>query len=567
MHCGGQRPAQGRRAVVVVPAAADRRAISRGNHMRGPIVALVTALLLFTPVISGCASHAASPTSRSATFAEAPVTVHGGGVVRLAGAKLVLPPGAVSADGRVIARVQPASPAPTATAVNKPSPHLLLAATPVQFTLIKSRLIHPATLSFPVSRRALPANAPRALGPDLAWLSYYNPQTHHWQPVPGRYHPATGTVTATVTHLSTWASQTWDWQAIALRLRQSLSAFGSGRAAPQSCPPIPHVSISAVGAPDPPLLGCATQVTSDTLTVTITSNRSYAMVAHAPADATPGPSSYNGFEEWARSRQAVTNVLGGPYLPPAASLTYTIPMHGGTEVFNAASSPKTHVLDEALVAATAVFDAVTPQWVSCVLATVARSQPASFADAPALAVKCFRVLAQAATILTPYLTPIMNNVQTILQTYDRAHDVALKINGQVQITRPSLPLPEFYYASAVQPEYLYVSPSYPQRLGIDNADWIDIQTVNSWGPYSLTMTGVLNYNNCQPSCAGGQMLTFPVQVVATAPQTCSVQVGKLGSTSPEDAYVFSKISVNALSGSPPSFLVGNSVLKVCGAGY
>jgi hypothetical protein len=128
---------------------------------------------------------------------------------------------------------------------------------------------------------------------------------------------------------------------------------------------------------------------------------------------------------------------------------------------------------------------------------------------------------------------------------------------------PASPIPDFYYVSAVEPENLYKNPAYPQTLGIDNSDWIKVQSLNAWNADSMIMAGVLHHDNCQPDCAGGQIVTYPVQIVATTPQTCTVQIGEIGSGSSEQAYVYSEISVTALSGNPPSYLVGNSVFKVC----
>jgi hypothetical protein len=142
-------------------------------------------------------------------------------------------------------------------------------------------------------------------------------------------------------------------------------------------------------------------------------------------------------------------------------------------------------------------------------------------------------------------------------------DARSNFSGTVRITRPSLPLPDFYYADAVLSEILYVSPTYPRELAIDNHEGIAIQSLNAWGPDSMIMTGVLTHDECQPSCAAGPIVTFPVQVVATAPRTCTLQVDQLGSALPEQAYVYSKISVYALSGNPPSYLVGDSVFKAC----
>ena len=130
---------------------------------------------------------------------------------------------------------------------------------------------------------------------------------------------------------------------------------------------------------------------------------------------------------------------------------------------------------------------------------------------------------------------------------------------------PSSSLPDFYYANAVLPEKLYVSPEYPKELAIDNHDGIAIKILNAWGPQSMTMTGTLAYDECQPDCAAGPTVTFPVQVIATAPQTCTLQVDQASSTVPERAYVYSEITVKALSGNPPPNLVGTSVFKACGA--
>jgi pimeloyl-ACP methyl ester carboxylesterase len=130
---------------------------------------------------------------------------------------------------------------------------------------------------------------------------------------------------------------------------------------------------------------------------------------------------------------------------------------------------------------------------------------------------------------------------------------------------PPPSLPDFYYANAVLPEKLYISPTYPKELAIDNHDGIAIQALDAWGPASMTMTGVLTYDECQPDCAAGPTVTFPVQVIATAPRTCTLQVDQQGSTLPEKAYVYNEITVKALSGNPPTQLVGNSVFKVCKA--
>jgi hypothetical protein len=414
------------------------------------------------------------------------------------------------------------------------------------------------------------------------WLSFYNPVSQRWQAVVSQYDPATGMVSAKVQHLSWWMAWTWDWPGTALRIRQALSAFSSGRAPAASCPGVPQVTVTNLGTPDAPLIGCAERAMSGTLTISLTNNRGLTVViSGVPADATVGPASYSGIAAYLSDsafRQALASRLGGAILPPSETLTYTMPLRGSPEAFTAAATVRSYLLDLALTAGEEAFGNITKHYVTCVFNTVLRSQVPSLADVPGLATSCLPVLAEESPALTDLakalgkrffaaLKLLIFDVKTLLQDYDLSNDAIRGVSGTTRITRPSLPLPEFYYASAVLPEYLYVRPTFPKRLGIDNVDWIDIKSVNTWGPDSMTMTGVLNYNNCKPSCAGGQMFTFPVQILATAPQKCTVQVNESGSTSPQEAFVYSKISINALSGNPPAFLVGNSVLKVCGAGY
>jgi hypothetical protein len=504
-----------------------------------------------------------------------------GGSITLADAKLSVPPGAVSGNGQLQATTAGAPSAAQPPGTGQVA--LSGASAPVRFTLTGSRVIRPVGITFRVRPITVPSGVPAASLANAVWLSFYDPVSQRWQAVPSQYDPATGRVSARVQHLSWWMAWTWDWAGIALRIRQALSGFGSGRASPASCAAVPHVTVTSLGQPDAPLIGCAEQAGSSTLTVSLTNNRGLTVVmSGVPADATPGQVSYSGLAAYLSDsafRQALASRLGGTILPPTETLTYTLPLHGSPEAFTAAATVRSYLLDLALTAGEEAFGNITKDYATCVFNTVLRSQIPSLGDVPGLATSCLSILAQQSPALkdlanalgkrfSAALSLLVFDVKTLLQDYDLSSDAIRGVSGRVQIDRPSsLPLPQFYYASAVLPEYLYTRPTYPKRLGIDNVDWIDIQSVTSWGSDSMTMTGVLNYNNCQPSCAGGQMFTFPVQVVATAPQTCAVHVNKLGSTSLEQAYVYSKISVNALGGSPPSFLVGDSVLKVCGVGY
>jgi hypothetical protein len=197
----------------------------------------------------------------------------------------------------------------------------------------------------------------------------------------------------------------------------------------------------------------------------------------------------------------------------------------------------------------------------------ANSGPLPLTAAPKLLIECLPVIGGATkefwTAFGDFVTALAFARQYVGAVLDLNGDAQSGFRGTVQVTRPSLPLPDFYFQSAVVPEALYVHPVPPKILGIDNHDWITVDSVSSWTATDMIMTGILHYDACQPDCAAGPEVTVPVQVTASAPQTCTVQIGEPGSTSPQQAYVYGEINVVALSGTPPSFLVGTSVLQVC----
>jgi hypothetical protein len=122
---------------------------------------------------------------------------------------------------------------------------------------------------------------------------------------------------------------------------------------------------------------------------------------------------------------------------------------------------------------------------------------------------------------------------------------------------------ELYINTAFTPGALYKYPSGPPRIGIDNHNYIsDLQwAAGSQG--DLIGTGTLHYDDCNPDCASGTYHTSPVQITASDPQQCSVQIYPQGLGNPSQtvqADVFNRINVQALQGNPPSFLVGNPVV-------
>jgi hypothetical protein len=103
----------------------------------------------------------------------------------------------------------------------------------------------------------------------------------------------------------------------------------------------------------------------------------------------------------------------------------------------------------------------------------------------------------------------------------------------------------------------HTAPHYIHVIGIDNHDFL---TVLDWRitPTFATATGTLHDDDCQPSCAGGTYLTYPVQVTASNPRHCSVtffEANHSGAERTEQAYVFNRVSIRALHGHPSAGLL------------
>ena len=157
------------------------------------------------------------------------VTASKGGSIALAEAQLSVPPGAVTGNGHLDASMAAAPPQTAQQAGTGGSKLLSAVSAPVHFAITGASLTRPVRITFRIPSSAVPTALPAALRSDAVWLSFYDSAAGRWQPVPSRYDPAAGTVTAEVRHLSWWMPWSWDWTGSVLRLRQALSAFGSGR--------------------------------------------------------------------------------------------------------------------------------------------------------------------------------------------------------------------------------------------------------------------------------------------------------------------------------------------------
>ena len=406
------------------------------------------AVFLLSGVLVACSSRSAGQRGQ--------VSANQGGTIALAGAKLSVPPGGVSGHGQLHASTAGAPPQTAQRAETGGLKLLSAISAPVHFTITGTRLTRPVRVMFRIRPGVVPVALPAANQAHAVWLSFYDPAARRWQVVPTHYDPATGIATAQVRHLSWWMPWTWDWAGAVRRLRQALSALGSGRAPPVSCPSVPQVTLTSSGGQDPPLIGCTAEAGPNTLTVSLTNNRGLTMVlSHVPADATPDPASYTGAAAFLTDhafRQAFASRLGGVILPATETIPYSVPLHGSPESFIASITEKSYLLDLALLAGEEGFGGLTHQYLNCVLNTVLRSQVPSVADLAGLATDCLPVLAATSPTLRAIAKTLgkkffqivrgmILDIKLVLQTSDIAYDQFRLIQGQVQIERPAAPLP------------------------------------------------------------------------------------------------------------------------------
>jgi hypothetical protein len=121
-------------------------------------------------------------------------------------------------------------------------------------------------------------------------------------------------------------------------------------------------------------------------------------------------------------------------------------------------------------------------------------------------------------------------------------------------------MPEFYVHNGYELGSIYRYPDFPRTIGLDNHDSISALRWAQATPTGITATGTLNVLNCTPDCPSGTYVTYPVELIVSDPQHCTVNVYQPYSDQfkAEEAYVYNTIYAKALSGNPPSHFVGNA---------
>ena len=345
-----------------------------------------------------------------------------GGKVALRGTTLDIPANALSTDTTITA-THAGAPAPP-PGVARP------AGDAVHIDLGTARLVQPITLTIPLGSKPTTS--------DTIGLAYFDPATQAWRGVPAQVDVASGTISATVSHLSWWQPWTWDVNRLETTMSALLQPVASFRAEPPSCTPAPpgvKLTITGGRAGDPALDGCVEAAGKD-LRVKLVNNRSYATVVAAPREARFERASRGGLYD-AILQNVDQSRLGGYYLPAAGEVSYLVEATGGDVHFSSAPNllafTITTAADFALVlagnspsSAGAVTKAAVPdarvskreliEVGKCVGDSAAADPPGSPVEAVRLSLGCLGILEKA------YLAPLAL-LQTLIVPLAAAYDI------------------------------------------------------------------------------------------------------------------------------------------------
>jgi hypothetical protein len=125
------------------------------------------------------------------------------------------------------------------------------------------------------------------------------------------------------------------------------------------------------------------------------------------------------------------------------------------------------------------------------------------------------------------------------------------LTSHVAVQQPAL----YVFSGVMLSQQLWSWPHFPASIGIDNHNGL---TGLRWTRHSLATAsarGIMFYDLCTRSCAGGPVLQTPVELFASHPTVCTVQVFDLHVSAwrLQRAYVYNTLSSRLVrsAGVPP----------------
>jgi hypothetical protein len=546
---------------------------------------------LVVGLLPACSGGSAKPTISESSSAVVVINPSTGGTLKLgSGFVLEVPAGALSAQSRV---------AVTASDALADLPLAASVGPAYDVDLGGASLRNPATVTIPVQSSGLPAGA----APADVFLARYDQASASWEPLASKVDATAGTISASVDHFS-------KLQAFAAKVKAAAAAFldlytkglqAVGiRAAPPTCasPPPAGVTFSLVPkslakAPSVTVpaanlvhlvLGCADAIAGDQVKVKVANNRSYAQLLVPGQGVQVSVDHVDNGSVSETLGKAIGALFGskGVYLPGTgeADLTVTVPA-GMTKSLETQTSQLTLFIDGGL----RLIDVFVPEThkadaAKCLYdAAATNGAVPPLRDVAKIAKSCITPFATgvAAVLLGPVSLYIESQMQSLVDGIDSSANAIVGDSESVQVTVAAMattttttttttakpfPIPALFVRTGYERGALYQYPSLPDRLGIDNHEFFSSLNWTQAGATQARLMATLNQLECVPDCARGTYTSFPVEIVLSNPKTCALTLyaDYTDTTRVTDAYVFSTIVVNALTGTPRADLVGNSVL-------
>jgi hypothetical protein len=231
----------------------------RGRRLRlGLLAAVPLVLFLLVPYL-----HAGSGTPAPAAAVTQSINLPDGET-------LTVPVGAVTQNAKVTAAYSRSLPYPG----NSP------ASREVTFSTAGKIVGRPVlTLDVPPGETA-------AASEGALHVAYWSPASDSWTDYPATYNPKTETMTAALTHLSTWSFWTWNWASDASDIAQTAAQWEGRRAKAPDCgtsnskPTWVQASTGVTDSGSAPVLACSEEAAGNVLDVELVNNRPYGLMLH-----------------------------------------------------------------------------------------------------------------------------------------------------------------------------------------------------------------------------------------------------------------------------------------------
>jgi hypothetical protein len=231
----------------------------RGRRLRlGLVAAVALALFLLVPYL-----HAGTGTPAPAAAVAQSINLP-------KGETLMVPVGSVTQNAKVTAAYSRSLPYPGNTPASR------------EVTFSTAGKI----VGRPVLALSVPPSETAAASEGALHVAYWSAASDSWKDYPATYNPKTETMTATLTHLSTWSFWTWNWASDATDIAQTAAQWEGRRARGPDCgdsdsgPTWVQASTGVTDSGSAPVLACTEKGAGNVLDVELVNNRPYGLMLH-----------------------------------------------------------------------------------------------------------------------------------------------------------------------------------------------------------------------------------------------------------------------------------------------